>query len=129
MSDARNDIKPATCFVGSKNPFTGEPIAMKKPTQPKQYEATDASALSICDDPLPSTRALVGGNKYEAIFSALKHGQAIKCEPNQACCIANSLRKWTNQRGMKVLIRMTKRYPTDSKGRVWMLADPKAVKA
>lgn len=74
------------------------------------------------------TRAMVGGNKYEAIFSALKHGQAIKCEPNQAGGIANSLRKWTNQRGMKVLIRMTKRYPTDSKGRVWMLADPKGAK-
>lgn len=81
---------------------------------------TDPSTLVICDDPLPSHRA-VYGNKYAPIFKTMKLGQAIKCTPSEVGPIALALRKFVEVNKLKAKIASTKDYG-DGRGRVWMLA-------
>lgn len=84
----------------------------------------DPDKLEICDDaPLPSRAR--PGRKYGPVFSKLKPGQCIKCEPNQAPTLATALKKWITDKKLPCIVRATSRY-SDGKGRVWMLADPKA---
>ena len=82
---------------------------------------TDPSTLVICDDPLPTHRA-VYGNKYAPIFKTMKLGQAIKCTPSEVGPIALALRKFVEVNKLKAKIASTKDYG-DGMGRVWLIAE------
>ena len=86
---------------------------------------TDPATIEICDDPIPSHRASCG-NKYEAILSNLKVGQAIKCQPSEVGRMSGALRKWVAEKNIKGAVRSMKDYG-DGKGRVWLIALPKKV--
>lgn len=103
----------------ANRPFGGSHMG-KKP-----QGCTNPDALEICNDPLPAGRAS-SGKKYDATFSALKPGQAIKCTPADVGRVAGALRKWLEQKGSKTdTVRTIKDYG-DGKGRVWLLKAPKA---
>jgi len=80
---------------------------------------TDAAALTICKDPIPSYRAVVG-SKYAPIFAKLRPGEAIKCKPEEVGRIANSLRKYIEQGHAKGAVKTIKNYG-DGMGRVWLI--------
>ena len=61
-----------TTFAGKKNPFTGQPL--------KPVRRIDADALKISADPVVEGRARVV-SKFDALFSQLKPGQCLICEP------------------------------------------------
>ena len=84
----------------------------------------DPDKLEICNDAPLDGRARPEW-KYGPVFSRLKPGQCIKCEPNQAPTLATALKKWVVDKKLPCVVRATSRY-TDGKGRVWLLADPKA---
>lgn len=104
----------------ANRPFGAAPMTR----QPTRH--TDPSTIEICDDPIPGSRASCG-NKYEAIFSNLKIGQALKCQPIEVNRMSNGLRKWIQDKGIQGAVRSMKDYG-DGKGRVWLLAvaEPKA---
>ena len=94
---------------------------IKEPVKP-----TDPATLEICDDPIPNHRASCG-NKYESVFSKLKVGQAIKCQPLEVARMSNSLRKWASDNKIKGNVRSMKDYG-DGRGRVWLVEKPEKAK-
>jgi len=80
---------------------------------------TDVSGLQICKDPLPTHRASCG-NKYAPIFEKLKHGEAVKCKPEDVNSVCNSLRKFIQMGGKTGSVKSMKDYG-DGFGRVWLL--------
>ena len=103
-----------TTFAGKKNPFTGQPL------KPVRY--IDPSALKISADPVVDGRARIV-SKFDALFSQLKPGQCLICEPEQAPKLNAALRKWLDNKGLTaVKTKAMTRYPTDGKGRVWRLS-------
>jgi hypothetical protein len=88
---------------------------------PWPKETFDPSTLKIANDPLPPTRT-PPMSKYEEVFSKLKPGQCLICEPDHASRIRAALDKWLKNR-MKTgfQTKAHSHYPTDRKGRVWLL--------
>lgn len=115
MTSIATTIKNAG-VQGANRPFGAAP--MKR--QPTRH--TDPATIEICDDPLPGSRASCG-NKYEALFSNMKDGQALKCQPIEVNRIANGLRKWIQDKKIKGAVRSMTDYG-DGKGRVWLVAAP-----
>ncbi len=113
-----------TAFVNRRNPWTGQHVTKtNKPISPAQH--IDLGDLSICSDPIPEHRKLVG-SKYDELFAKLKPGEAIKCPPGAAPArIATSLRKYLERNKIAADIRTCADYG-DGKGRVWLLNKPKA---
>lgn len=111
-------------------PNLGEASPLQAIATPLQSKAAskvveiDPDKLEICNDPIPATRARPGW-KYGPVFSQLKPGQCIKCEPSQAPTLWTALKKWVADKKLPCIVRATSRYD-DGKGRVWLLADPKA---
>ena len=99
---------------GANRPF-GAAHMTRQPTK-----HTDPATIEICDDPLPGSRASCG-NKYEALFSSMKIGQALKCQPIEVNRMSNGLRKWVRDKKIKGAVRSMKDYG-DGKGRVWLVA-------
>jgi hypothetical protein len=105
---------PRTTFVANKNPFTGE-----------NMNHVDPSKLKISDDPLPAGRAQP--DKYADLWKRIKPGQCVVCAPEHTGKIANAMRKHVRVAGLNCIVRMTNDYG-DGRGRVWMLANPKAIR-
>jgi hypothetical protein len=101
----------------ANRPFGATPMVKTK--QATKY--VDPATLVICSDPLPAGRALPK-LKYEDVFSKLKPGQCVKCEPEQTGKLSSSLRKYMERHNIKGSIKSVTRYPTDQMGRVWMMA-------
>lgn len=95
---------------------------MTKLNKPKAAPTRiDPAELSICADPIPEHRTVIG-SKYDAVFSNLKPGQALKCPPGAAPGkLATSLRKFIEKRGMNCDIKTMSDYG-DGFGRVWLIA-------
>lgn len=89
------------------------------------FREVDPKSLEVCNDPMPEHRA-TPGEKYNELFSSLKPGQCIKCRGDQAPHVAGAMRKWIKKYGFSYSVRMTKAYPSDGQGRVWMLLDESA---
>jgi hypothetical protein len=112
-----------TRFAKNKNPWTGE--KMTKTNKP--MKAIDPSAVSICDDPIPTSRYTPEG-KYTPLFSKLEYGKALKCPPGTASAIAAALRKWLEDRKKPGTVRYQANYSEDGTGRVWLLEPEKKLK-
>ena len=82
----------------------------------------DVSKLEICDDPLPSHRALPD-HKYDAIFDKLKHGQCVKTEAGRADKVAQALRTYLKRKQKSGAVKAMSDYG-DGHGRVWLLRKP-----
>lgn len=104
-----------TTWATGKNP-----LKTKRP-----FKTVDVHSLEIVTDPLPVTRATVTA-KYEELFSKLKPGQAIKCQPDEAGKIGHALNTWLAKKGKAGTVKTCRRYETDGLGRVWLLAKGKA---
>lgn len=101
----------------AKAPQTGKAV----------YQPIDPATLTICNDPVLSTKPVVG-TKYGDILAALKVGQAIKCPPNAVGHLCGAMRKHIKTMGLTHIVRSTKDYG-DGLGRVWMLAAPTTTSA
>ena len=53
----------------------------------------DPDLIEICNDPYVGVRSSPKG-KYDEMFSMLKPGQCLKCEPHESAPLATALRKW-----------------------------------
>jgi hypothetical protein len=100
--------KTGTTFAGKVNPWTGA-----------RGNVVDVDALSITSDPVPVLRVR-GVGKYDALFSKMRLGQSVKCQPENAPTIAQALTKWAARHHDGARVRYTKRY-ADGAGRVWLL--------
>ena len=107
-----------TKFAG-KNPFTGQ---VQEPAQ-KQKLSTfcDVSKLEITNDALPIGRMKNTVNKYDELFSSLKVGECIKCQPVEVSKIAHALNTWLARHNKTNAVRSCKHYDTDQLGRIWLL--------
>ena len=83
---------------------------------------TSPANMVICNDPIPTHRASPG-SKYEPLLSALKIGQAIKCEPGDYLQLVNGLRSWIKRKQIKGTVRSMSNYG-DGMARVWLVALP-----
>ena len=106
------------------NPFAQ--LARKKHRPMKQL---DPSLLAIGNDEYTGVRASPEG-KYDELFSRLKAGQCVKCEPGETQPVRNALLKWLQNKGKetKFEVRTMTRYHTDGRGRVWLLAKEQQLK-
>lgn len=111
----------ATQFAGGVNPWSGVKQSAK-PKQKRNLVCVDVSTLQIVNDPMPTRRISIG-LKYEGVFSKLKPGQAVKCQPDEAPKICNALSSWLKKKGRRdqYHIRSVSRYETDGLGRVWLI--------
>lgn len=89
------------------------------PMTKQAAKLTDPSTLTICNDALPVGRASPGF-KYAPLFSAMKVGQCVKCQPDEVGRIAGALKKWIEMQGGRGMVRSSKDYG-DGQGRVWWL--------
>lgn len=106
-----------TTFANNKHPVTGESTT-------KKAKHIDVATLSICEDPLPSARALPV-KKYDDFFATMKVGQCIKCQTSETSSIAAALNKWLDGQGKTNVVKSCTRYEADGLGRVWLLAPVK----
>lgn len=106
-----------TKFAGN-NPFTGEP---SKPAAQKPSRFLDVATLVITNDVLPIGRVKNTQNKYGEVFSALKVGQCIKCQPEDVSKLAHALNTWLERHGKTNAVRSCKHYDSDQLGRIWLL--------
>lgn len=83
----------------------------------------DPAELVICNDPLPSKRALP--NKYAARFAKMKMGQALEVPPEHVGKVSAALRNWIEAKRMKekAHVRSMTEYPDCKRGwgRVWLM--------
>ena len=106
-----------TTFAGT-NPFTGETA---KPAKQKLSRFLDVSTLVITNDALPIGRMKNTQNKYDEVFSALKVGQCIQCQPEDVSKLSHALNTWLERHGKVNAVRSCKHYDTDRMGRIWLL--------
>ena len=107
---------PRTYVVSANNPFN----------QAKRKDRViDPLKLKIADDPVIGRAR--PPNKYAEIFERMKPGQCIVCASDEAAALCGAMKKWIENTGSKCSAKFTTRY-SDGKGRVWLLADPKATK-
>lgn len=88
----------------------------------RKVDSIDVDLLVIENTPMPS-QVRRSNNKYEPIFSKLKPGQCIRCEPSERNSIANALRKWVERKGLECTVRGIDRCE-DGHGRVWLVPKP-----
>lgn len=101
-----------TKFVGTKNPFTGEP----------KMKRVAADKITITNDPLPTRRAITG--KYDHLFSTIKPGQSLRVPSAAVSSVSQGMRKWLDRNNQKHVgrIKAAVNYPGDAGyGRVWLL--------
>ena len=124
----------ATTFANGINPWTQikqptEKQPMKKKAPIKTGNRIDATELEIASDPLPTVRLVT--NKYWPLFSKLKVGQNIRCQPSDVQPIAQALRKYieahkVTEKGKPVRV-ITQSNAPDGIGRVWLVeGEPKS---
>ena len=97
-------------------------LANKQPRKVvnRTVQGIEPDLLKIEHD-CPLHVARVRASKYDEIFSKLKPGSALVCEPKEAGRIAQTLRKWLQARNMPYTITQSAHCP-DGRGRVWMIA-------
>lgn len=130
--------RPQTTFAAGRSPWPAlpgqatqpakAPLKAVKPaprTRPNPTpQKIDIDHLVIVDDPLPPGHSLYA-HKYDALFSKLKHGQGLKCEPDEAQALAKAMTHWLRRTKKEGQVTLCRDYPTDHKGRVWLLEPPK----
>lgn len=101
-------------------------VARKKHATMKHI---DPDLIEICNDPYVGVRSSPKG-KYDEMFSMLKPGQCLKCEPHESAPLATALRKWlqTNGKDAELEVRAMNRFSKDGRGRVWLLAKEQKLK-
>lgn len=107
--------RPATQFVGNKNPFTGASV-LKPETK---RTPLDVAAMRITSDPIPATFSRCR-DKYGPLFEQLKPGQAIACKPHEVAAVSVALRKWLKARSSKCTVLSSSKF-SEGEGRVWMI--------
>lgn len=105
----------------ANRPFGAAPMVKQPP------KLTDPDTLTICNDPLPVSRASPP-HKYEPLFAQLKPGQAVKCTPDEVGRVTSALRKWLTNHKKPGRIRSIKDYG-DGMARVWLLVEKMKVAA
>lgn len=100
-----------TTFANAHSPFG--------PTPKRQSKPVDVDALKIANDPMTG-RKLTAAPKYEQIFSKLKAGQCIVCQPGEAAKISHALNNWLKNQNKTNVVRSCNRYEKDGLGRVWL---------
>lgn len=116
---------PKTTFSGP-SPF--ESMSTEKPSQaqakkpnPSVFLRVNVSALTVEDKPYdPYWKTKRGESAYEEIFSKLKLGQCVACQPGECGAVASAMASWFRRRGQKILTRQINKDPVDGKGRVWL---------
>ena len=118
-----------TTFAGG-NPFAALEKKKREPQADKEvvrrvYDnpptRIDVSNMRIADDPRLVSRGFQS-SKYDQLFTKLKPGQCIVCDPKNMNPTRNALQKWLAVRYPgKYIVRGVSHYPTDGKARVWML--------
>lgn len=105
-----------TKFAG-RNPFQQK---QKKPrAEPK---AVDLDSIQVANDPLPAGRAKATEYKYDHLFSGMKVGQCLKCDPADVGKISHAMSVWIKRNQLKDhVVRSTRKYETDGLGRVWLI--------
>jgi hypothetical protein len=94
---------------------------MKTNVTRNPWPGQDVSDLKITTDPIPEKRSRVV-SKYESLFSRMKVGQCIVCDSKSAPNIAYSLNKWVRKnKGEGYGSKFVARYPSDNRGRVWLI--------
>lgn len=123
--------QPKTSFAG-KSPF---PKTMKKDAaslkkKPVNAPKVNVANLIIEDRPYdPDWKVKQTGSMYDPIFSQLKVGQCVVCEPDECSAVANGMRSWfRRKRGINILVKEVRKDPLDGKGRVWFYRDLGKVK-
>ena len=91
-----------------------------KPKVKRPFKAVDINSLEIVNDPVQVNRATVSA-KYGELFSKMKFGQAIKCQPDEAGKIGHALNTWLKKNGKPGMAKTCRRYETDNMGRVWLV--------
>lgn len=101
-----------------KTEFAGDNPFRKYDKVPNK---TQVSNMYISDDPRPKLRGYAS-SKYDSLFSQIKPGQCIVCEPENMNATRNALQKWVEVRYPgKYAVRGLSNYPLDGKARVWLL--------
>jgi hypothetical protein len=107
---------PKTKIIGN---FPGQKQAKKTAKKPPSF--VDLDALTICDDPIPEKRVVVG-LKYESVFLKMRAGQCIKCPTENVGQISGALRKHVERHALKDhIVRSMPNYEGTGVGRVWLL--------
>lgn len=105
-------MTPKTTFVGKTNPFTGEKKMI--------VNYADPTNMKITSDALPIRRTMPE-NKYEPLFKKMEYGQCIVCEPEDVGKVCGAMRKYLSTLPAGGSVKSVLRYPSDKKGRVWMM--------
>lgn len=89
----------------------------------KTVKSIDVELITIKNDPFPGQRACPEG-KYAELFSKMKPGQCLSCEPDEVQPLGAAMRKWiaSQDKADKLEVRTMSRFPGDSRGRVWLIA-------
>lgn len=109
-------------FPGITNKFQSKP--MPKTKGPMIF--VDVDKLEICNDPLPSNRAVANEYKYDAVFDRLLRGttchQCIKCDRKKVGVISGAMRKYIERHKLKDhIVKSTTNYEGTNTGRVWLV--------
>ncbi len=87
----------------------------------KPMHAVDVDMLKLeHDTPLPDSRRILG--KYDDLFSKMRFGSCIACEPKEKENIANGLRKYL-QRMKKPGKIVSVKNCEDGKSRIWLVKE------
>jgi len=124
--DHSTPYQPQTKLVAAtpeQNPVADNPRSAASGRKPTAY--TNLDLIEICNDPLPTARALPD-LKYQSVFDRLKPGQCIKCAPADVGKIACGLRKYFERKGITDKVKTASRYEADGMGRVWWAAEKAA---
>ena len=98
-----------------------KPVSPFPPVAKKQAVMTyiDPDLLTVeHNTPLPAARRVVG--KYDAVFSKLRFGSCVACEPDEMNKVANALRKWLEREEKPGKVVSVKR-DKDGRARVWLI--------
>jgi hypothetical protein len=117
--------KPATKINGPWPASTPKPAkVIKHPTIKRDTwpgKNVDVDTLKIASDPLPAVRTPPVG-KYDAFLDKLKVGQCVVCESHEAPRVKAAMDNYIRKKMLTgVVSKACSRYPTDGKGRVWLL--------
>jgi hypothetical protein len=108
-----------TAFARGSSPFAPQ---VKKPAR-----FVDPESLTIANDPIQATRTTTE-HKYEGVFSKMKSGQCLVCASEDAGKIGHALNTWLKRTNREGVVRTTKHYAADGKGRVWLIVPDKKLK-
>jgi hypothetical protein len=89
----------------------------------KAVRSIEVDLIKISNDAFPGQRSCPEG-KYVEMFTKMKPGQCLECEPAEVQPLAAGMRKWLVNQGKdkQFMVRTMTRFPKDGRGRVWLIA-------